>query len=100
MRLGVEQGGEWKEKTITTSLTDVTIRLTVNERMKLAIVTFNSRTTASNGTFTLPNDVVPAASISSILRYDGYLNVSSGSTSGNIVNSNSYSVGELVFPIL
>lgn len=75
------------------------IYLYVNKSLKLAMVTYNSLTATSEGTFTLPNWVIPSATAYGTLRHDGYLNVIAGSTQGTIVNTAVYSVGQIVFPI-
>lgn len=76
-----------------------TIYLYVNKSLKLAIVIYNSLTAASEGTFTLPNWVIPAGNAYGVLRNGGFLNVANGSTQGTIDNTVAYSVGQIVFPI-
>jgi hypothetical protein len=75
------------------------IHLYMNKAARLAIISYNSQTTASDGTFTLPNWVIPAVSIYGTLRHGGYLSVTADSNQGTIVNSTAYSVGQIIFPI-
>ena len=88
----------WTSEQISTTVGGA-ISLYVNKSLKLAIVTYNSKTATSDGTFTLPNWVIPAATIYATLRSNGYLYVTAGSTQGTIVNSTVYSVGQVIFPI-
>ena len=65
--------------------------------LKMGIIYFAAGSSASNGTFTLPNNMKALFTLAGALRNNGYIRVNIQSGTGDIVNSVAYSIGQLVF---
>ena len=66
--------------------------------LKLAIINFAAGSSASGGTFTLPDNMKALFTLAGALRNNGYISVNIQSSTGNIANSVAYSIGQIIFP--
>lgn len=69
-----------------------------NNKLKLAIVTYNSKT--ANADYTATMNVTAKKSQFGVIRGGGYLQVSGAGTTISITNSAQWSVGQIIFTIL